>query len=160
MRFTDVATKLLPDAMKAIGMRSFKLTSGEVVEVKKIYSASIPPETALATYQWVRDQGDGAIIKREMTAQFGMGQDNMAVEYAERAKSILRELGGGDLTDKTGIHSSTLRAYVKEKYEAGTPPPDDLFKVFIIDQATVKLPRSPKPRSRGEAGSRAVKEMI
>ena len=115
----------IPKMMEEMHITKLKLKDGEAVEIKKIYSGSIPPENKEAAFTWLRDHDLGDIIKRDVTVTFGQGEDNKASVYADLAQGQ-----GYEPVQKIGVHPSTLRAVVGERLEAGREMPSDLFKTY------------------------------
>ena len=64
-----------------------KLADGSAIEVKEIYSATIPVARKDGAYNWLRENGLGDLIKNEVTVSFGRNEDNKAADYASLAQS-------------------------------------------------------------------------
>jgi hypothetical protein len=126
----------LPALMSEVGMSSFTLKSGERIDVKQIVKASIPAKHKAEALKWLRENGHGGLIKNEVTAQFGRGEE-------EKADSLASELEKREFVfvRKEGVHSQTLAAFVREQLAAGSNIPTELLGVFQIDQATVTMNR-------------------
>jgi|TARA_Y100001938_G_C7965192_1_gene366449 hypothetical protein len=130
MKLTD---EDLPQLLTELGMSSFKMADGSSVEIKKTYGASIPVANRAQAYQWLRDNGFGDIVKNVIACNFGMGEDNEADSFFEMARDK------GFVPDKkTEVHSSTLRAFVKERVENGDEFPMELFGAFVGQRAVIK----------------------
>ena len=130
MKLTD---EDLPQLLTELGMSSFKMADGSSVEIKKTYGASIPVANRTQAYQWLRDNGFGDIVKNVVACNFGMGEDNEADRFFEMARDK------GFVPDKkTEVHSSTLRAFVKERVENGDEFPMELFGAFVGQRAVIK----------------------
>ena len=130
MKLTD---EDLPQLLTELGMSSFKMADGSSVEIKKTYGASIPVANRAQAYQWLRDNGFGDIVKNVIACNFGMGEDNEAYSFFEMARDK------GFVPDKkTEVHSSTLRAFVKERVENGDEFPMELFGAFVGQRAVIK----------------------
>lgn len=123
----------IPEAMAEVGMSEFKLQDGDKVAVQPYYSASIPKDRAVEALNWLRDNNHGDLIKNTVAVDFGRGEDGQA---ADLKKTITNN--GLSYTDKTGVHPSTLRAFVREQVEAGKSLPLDLLGVFIGQKTTIK----------------------
>ena len=115
----------IPVMMEEMHITKLKLKDGESVEIKKVYSGSILPENQEGAFTWLRDHDLGDIIKRDITVTFGMGEDNKASEYANLAQGK-----GYEPVQKVGVHPSTLRAVVGERFKSGQEMPSDLFKTY------------------------------
>lgn len=127
----------LPEAMEEAGMLEFKLSDGRKITIVTKYYASIPNDRIADAFRWLRERGHDGIIKRDITVQFGKGDDELAAKYA---KWLRDRLGDKPVTikDKEHVHHSTLRAFVREQIEEGEDIPMDSFGVFIRNVAEIK----------------------
>jgi hypothetical protein len=115
---------------------SVNLANGAVVKIKPFYSAHISEERSERAFAWLRDNGYADLIKNQLAVEIRAGQDNVAGSLEHE----LQELGLG-YTRKNAIHASTLRAWVKEMYEAGKPPPAEVFGTFCGNKSEIKRPK-------------------
>ena len=115
----------IPEIMRALKLKTMKLADGSAIEVKEVYSATIPLDKKEGAFNWLREHGLGDLIKNEVTVSFGRGEDNKASEYANLAKGQ-----GYEPVQKIGVHAQTLKAVVRERLEAGREMPSDLFKTY------------------------------
>ena len=126
----------LPSMMAEIGVNSFELDDGSRVTVKDLYGGHISAANRDAAYQWLRENNFDDIIKNTLSIVFGRGED----QEADRYMKILE--GHGLLPEQnTGVHSSTLKAWIKERMEAGDEFPMDLFGAYIGQRAIIKRSR-------------------
>ncbi len=123
----------IPEALAECGLSEFKLANGMKVTVNPFYSASIPKDREAEALDWLRANEHGDLIKNTISVAFGRGED----ESAAKLKAAL-ENEGSSYTDKTGVHSQTLRAFVREQVESGQNLPLDLLGVFIGQKTTIK----------------------
>jgi hypothetical protein len=142
----DIAEKKLPDLMIQLGVSSFKLTDGSSLVIKKFYQASISEEKRLEAFGWLRDHNHDDLIKHEIKAIFGKGEDKVSRKLVETliAKKI-------NFTDKESVHPSTLKAFVKEQVESqaerlandetAEPFPMETFSVYVGNIAKIELPK-------------------
>ena len=87
------------------------------------------------------------MIKNQVSLEFGMKQDN-------EAKSLIEELKakGLPVKQKTSVHPSSLRAFVKEQIESltklgidneveehGKDVPADLFGTYIANKTKITI---------------------
>jgi len=132
----------IPTAMDAIGMSDFMLRSGERITVERKVKASIPKAKQAAAFKWLRDNEHGSLIKNQVIAAFGRGED-------EKAKELARKLDEQGMTvqQKESVHAQTLSAFVREqlakaKDEGRTAElPLDLLGVFEYNVTKVSKPR-------------------
>ena len=123
----------MPSMLAEIGMSSFALDDGSTVEVKQTYGASILVDKRPEAYEWLRDNGYDDIIKNTVACQFGRGEDDQASAFAAFAQQQ------GYVPDqKTEVHPQTLRAFVKERCEAGEDFPMELFGAWVGQRAVIK----------------------
>lgn len=131
-----IQMRRLPEVMGALGMKEFTLENGAKITIKEDIKAGITEDNRPAAHAWVRERGDGGIIKNVVSIAFGKDEDAKAEEVV---KSLTDQ--GYSPDQKESIHVSTLKSYVKERLEAGDAIPVDLFGVFEFKKATVKLPK-------------------
>jgi hypothetical protein len=130
-----VSQEDLPDAMLAMGMSSFTLRNGAAIDIKKGVDASIRVDDKPQAYEWLRENGHGAIIKNEFKVPFGAGQD----EQAEQLDKFLHQINA-DFNAAISIHTQTLRAWARTQLEEGNPIPETI-KVYEYSVAKVTPPR-------------------
>tara|TARA_R100000935_G_scaffold3050_1_gene8071 strand:+ start:258 stop:836 length:579 start_codon:yes stop_codon:yes gene_type:complete len=123
----------MPSMLAEIGMSSFSLDDGSTVEVKATYGASIRVDNRPQAYEWLRDNGYDDIIKNTVECQFGRGEDDQANAFAAFAAQQ-----GYVPEQKTAVHAQTLKAFVKERVEAGDDFPMELFGAFVGQRAVIK----------------------
>lgn len=117
----------LPDLMQELGLETFRLTSGETIEVKPEVDCGISEERRAKAHDWLNANGFGGLIKTEVVAKFGKGERDAAVACAEQI--------GGEMIER--VHPSTLKSFVKEQMAAGKPVPFDLFGVFPYNKVKI-----------------------
>ena len=123
----------LPTMLAEIGLSSMKLDDGSEVTVKQTYGASILVDNRPAAYDWLREHGYDDIIKNTVACTFGRGEDDKASAFKAFA-----EKEGYVAEQETGIHHSTLRAFVKERVENGDDFPMELFGAYVGQRAIIK----------------------
>ena len=123
----------MPALLAEIGMSSFTLDDGSTVEIKQTYGASILVKNRLEAHNWLREKGFDDIIKNTVLCQFGRGEDEEAIAFA-----YLAQKQGYIPQQKTEVHPQTLRAFVKERCEAGEEFPMELFGAWVGQRAVIK----------------------
>lgn len=123
----------MPAMLAEIGLTSFVLDDGSTVEVKQTYGASILVQNRPQAYEWLRDNGYDDIIKNTVACQFGRGEDDLASSF-----SAFAQQQGFTPEQKTEVHPQTLRAFVKERCEAGDEFPMELFGAWVGQRAVIK----------------------
>lgn len=125
----------LPEAMEEEGVVEFTLEDGRKVMIATAYHASITEANEIAAFRWLRDNGFDSIIKRNIITEFGRGEDELAAKYV---KWVAEHFPERSLKDKSTVHHSTLRAFVKERIEEGDEIPLEVFGVFVRNFAQIK----------------------
>lgn len=64
----DLSTKRIPDKLLELGVTELKLSNGAKVSTSKKYIASIPkdPDKSKEAFDWLIQNGHGAIIKKQL----------------------------------------------------------------------------------------------
>ena len=123
----------MPAMFAEIGLSSFTLDDGSTVDIKQTYGASILVQNRPQAYDWLRDNGYDDIIKNTVACQFGRGEDDLASAF-----SAFAQQQGYTPEQKTDVHPQTLRAFVKERVEAGEEFPMELFGAWVGQRAVIK----------------------
>lgn len=131
----------IPDLMESLGLESFKLKTGEVIEIKESVNASITEEHKPQAWDWLAEHNFDGIIKSNVALSFGKDE-------LEKAKELVVKLAElGYYTDIVrSVHPQTLKSFVKERLEAGDALPLDVFGVFEFKEAKFKSPRASKAK--------------
>lgn len=131
----------LPELMETLGLESFKLKSGEVIEIKESVNASITEENKPRAWEWLEEHHFDGIIKSAVALSFGKDE-------LDKAKELVTKLADmGFYTELTrSVHPMTLKSFVKERLEAGDAIPLDTFGVFEFKEAKFKSPRASKAK--------------
>jgi hypothetical protein len=114
----ELSTKLIPDKLDQIGLKSLSLSDGTKVEVKPFYSTKIISPDAM---KWLDDNGHGGIIKTTVERVFTREQREEAIAFASSNPAFVM---------KEGIHFQTLTAFTKEIYLNNGSLPEDKFSVY------------------------------
>lgn len=131
-----IAEIMLPEAMDTLGLKTFTLSNGAKITVKEDIIVGINKANEDKAFAWLRDHNAGSLIKRQITVNFGRGEDERANKLRERLlKDLKRDIG-----DKTSVHWQTLKAYCKEQLEQGVALPMDVFGVVPQRRAVVTQP--------------------
>jgi hypothetical protein len=108
--------------------------------VKSFVNGSLPPVDTPErekAFEWLRKNGHGDIIKTRVTVHIARGQDDDAI-----ALSAFLQEGGYDWQAESGVHYSTLKAWLREQIEKHkTTPPLKLFNVFLGRVAELCKPK-------------------
>lgn len=126
----------LPDMMEQLGLSELKLEDGTKLKSESVINASITAENKPAAFRWLRENDFDGIIKSSIKADFGKGE----ISEAERVIKLLDDAGvAADLSES--VHAATLKAFVKERLEAGDNIPVDTFGIFEFKQVKFTKPK-------------------
>jgi len=130
----------LPDLMKELRLKEIMLEDGSKVLLTEEVQCGITAANREAALEWLRANGYGGLIKTDLSLEFGKGEE-------EEARSLLgsiQKLTNRPVEIGEGVHHSTLKSFVKERREAGTQLPADLFSIHPFAKATLKAPKAAK----------------
>jgi hypothetical protein len=122
----------LPDLMQQVGLTEFKLRDGRKVSIKPEYAVNISEARRERAMQWLRERGEGGVIKNVVSVPFGKDQD----AFAQRLLQQL-EAHGYAAEQKESVHTGTLRALIKRRIEAGHEVDMELFQVYPVNKAVI-----------------------
>lgn len=127
----QLRTKTIPDLMTELGIDEFKLNTGEKITIKPFYTASVVNMTTF--YEWLKEHGHEHILKVDVLVPVGKGQ-------VEKAEKIQKKILGSGITCNvvTTIHPQTLKAFVKERIEAGEDIPVECARTYVGKQTNIK----------------------
>ena len=128
-----ITDEQLPEALETMGLQKFTLKDGAEIAVKPIYAASIPKDRKDEAFQWLRDHEFGDLVKNNVTVTFGRGEDTIAKDFVNMCGAQ-----GFTPSQLEKVEPMTLKAWLRERVEAGDAVPLDLFGAFISHRATIK----------------------
>lgn len=140
-QYRKIATDLLPQAMSTVGgvgMDKFALSNGFVIALEDDLNVAVKADEELKekAFAWLNEKGLGDIIKNEVKALFGRGEDAKATELREYC------LEHGLITEsKKSINAQTLKATVKEQKAKGVLFPEEFFNIHDEKKAVVIRPK-------------------
>ena len=69
-----LSQQVIPEIMDSMKLKTMKLKDGSAIEVKEIYSATIPVDKKEGAFNWLRNNDLGDLIKNEITVSFGRNE--------------------------------------------------------------------------------------
>ena len=120
-----LSQQVIPEIMDSMKLKTMKLKDGSAIEVKEIYSATIPVDKKEGAFNWLRNNDLGDLIKNEITVSFGRNEDNKASDYANLAES-----NGYQPVQKLKVEPMTLKALFRERVEKELDLPSEHFNLF------------------------------
>jgi len=133
-----IRTDLIPSLMKELGFSRVTSDDGYRVEIKSVIQASLPKdeEKKSRALQWLRDAGCGDVIKNEVTASFGRGED----DQAERLLVLMKDIGI-ESQRKISVHPQTLSALVRQMREEGRAVDSENLTLYEGEVAKIVRPK-------------------
>ena len=123
----------ITDLLQSKGLSELKLTDGSQVTTKEQLYCSITNDNKEKAFAWVRDQGDGDIIKNLVSVDFKKGEDKISKKFKQLAED------SGLIPNETStIHNSTLRSYLNAKLRDGVDFDETLFGVYRLNKVNIK----------------------
>jgi vesicle coat complex subunit len=134
-RLTNIKNQLetdqIPALMEEMGQTKGTWNGVEVKLVQKI-DARITEANKEAAFAWLRNNGHDGIIKNDVTMSFSKGEDNLAGDVI----GLLRDKGF-DPVQKTSVHASTLKSFIKDGLEKGISLDLDLLGGYVRNVASI-----------------------
>ena len=121
-----LSQEIIPAKMQELGLESLTLKDGSAVKVRQLVQASIPVKYRETAFRWLRDRGHGDLIKNQISAEFGKGEDQSAGEFIDNIKSL-----GYEPKQKIWVEPMTLKAFVREQIAEGVDIPMETFGIFV-----------------------------
>ena len=147
---TKLAEQDLPDLMQELNVKEFTLNNGAKCEIQDITSGSIPSASAITRakteedknelevrqqqcFEWLRNTGNGSLIKSNVEVQFGKNEDKECNEFTEelRKRNMFYRRA-------VGVHPGSLNSMLRERLSDGKDVPSDLFKLYVGRKAKLK----------------------
>ena len=136
----DLSMNKIPNKLMELGVSEMKLSNWTKVSTDKKYLASISKDKdkSKAAFDWLVNNGHGAIIKKQIVIPYTyLNNDGEVSKESQNVFNDLEKLGVTYM-DEGNIHWATLRAFVKEQMEEGKEFPKDLFNVFVQNVTKLK----------------------
>ena len=121
-----LSQEIIPARMSELGLESLTLSDGSSIKIKQLVHASIPVKYREEAFDWLREHGHGDIIKNQVSATFGKGEDTTASNFIDKIEEL-----GYQPQQKVWVEPMTLKAFVREQIANGSELPTDKFGVFI-----------------------------
>ena len=132
----EITDERLPEALETMGLQKFTLTDGAEISVRPFYFVSIPKSRKDKAFQWLRDHEFGDLVKNNVTVTFGRGEDVLAKTFLD-----LCETKGFTPSQLQKVEPMVMKAWLRERVEAGDAVPLDLFGALVTPRATIKRSR-------------------
>jgi len=121
----------IPTFLQEKGLTSIRLNNGTEVSVSEDIKPGVLVANRIFCYQWLRDNGFGDLIKNIVSVNFGMGEDQDAVNLKKQIEEL-----GLVCSEKEDVHYQTLKAFVGEQHRKGVNLPDE-FGVHVANKTKI-----------------------
>jgi len=133
----------LPELMREVGLKSFKLEDGREIELVDEVSCAITEANHSAAMKWLEDHKFGGLIKTNILFSFGRDQRDQAIKLAKEFQDEARKLELAiDSVVKEGVYAATLKSFVKEQMAKGENLPADIFSIHPYSKVKVSKAKS------------------
>jgi hypothetical protein len=117
----------IPSFLQEKGLTSIRLNNGTEVSVSEVILPGVLVDNRPFCYQWLRDNGFGDLIKNTVSVNFGMGEDEDAINLKKQIEEL-----GLVCAEKESVHYQTLKAFVGEQHHKGVSLPNE-FGVHVAN---------------------------
>lgn len=124
----------IPEIMNKAGIEKFTTSGGTEVSIKESIRASLTEATKEKAFEWLKNNGHGAIIKTSFLINIGPDQEK---EF-EKLKALKALSKFPDKKEKGEIHHQTLKAFIKREMEKDKSFPLSIFNGFKHQVAKIK----------------------
>lgn len=125
----------IPGLMSELGVESITLETGERIKIALEIYASITEAMKERAFKWLEDNGHGGLIKTEVSVRFGRDAVAQATALTER---LVAEGLEPDVV--RAVAPQTLKAFLKERIEANSEVPMEVFGARPVKVAKIKQP--------------------
>jgi len=122
----------LPDALTKAQVKSFELTDGSKITLSKKYIGAITKDNEDDALAWFKETKRSGVVTPLLTVETSKGHLEEAEELATQISAM-----GISCVLKPSVHWQTLRAVVRELYEAGEEIPD-CINTHVINEVKIK----------------------
>lgn len=144
-RLFDVRCLELPEALAAAGLSKVALSTGEQVEVKTEYYASLGGKYREPALAWLREQGFDDLLQIELTVSFGKGQGAAQKKVLQFLEKLAKDKKlKADLTwnSQETVNTGSFKAIVREQLENGVTVPVEELGVTVQDATKITTPKA------------------
>lgn len=125
----------LPALMDEAQITVLGLENDQLLQRGEDVYASISKDNAPLATQWLIDNGYGSIVRTKVLVE--LEKDDIKLLKLTRTALMKAHIA---FEESSAVNAATLRAFVKERLEAGTKLPQSIT-VHVQPRVTVKVPR-------------------
>lgn len=127
-RFDDLGKRLLPAIMADLGLTEIRMADGRILSIKSEYFGSVAQERMPAAVAWLTEHQMAGIVDRQIIVP------DPGPDYLRNIQQL-----GINASLKQTIHSSRLKAFVRERLESPDRDqfPKELFAASVVNRAVL-----------------------
>jgi hypothetical protein len=131
-----VSWEQLPEAMFSLKCTSFELADGSKVEVGETLRCSITKANEEWCFNWLRESGNGDLIRNVVSTTFGVGEETSA-----EMLGVYLDSNKQPYDQKQSVHPSTLKAFCGVELDEREPDEEWRKHFGIFEQRISKITR-------------------
>ena len=132
----NVRRKRLPKILDDLELEKFTTANGLEISVGESLQGSIPKATENEAHQFLLDNDQGEMIKRQIVIDFGLKEESWAKKFLADCKRRKKQL---NMKVKRTVPAPTLKAYIRGALAEGVAVPMDVFGVVRVRESKVKV---------------------
>jgi hypothetical protein len=132
--FRVISQEIVPNMMMELGVEKFVLNGGYELSIKDEVYAKLP-ENPFVAFEWLRSHDLDAVIKTQVSVDFGKGEDAEANRVLDTLSTM-----GVQAKVKSTIHPQTLKALLREQISMGAGIPMDDFGATVVKTTVIRSP--------------------
>jgi hypothetical protein len=141
-RLFALTTIEIPTAMAEAGLGdTFSLATGHKIKIFPFVNGSLPkdPEKRSNAFKILEKMGASSLIKSVVSLGFAKGEKEVANSLVENLQAQ-----GFDVSFKEDVHTSSLKAFIKEKMSDGSEIDLDALGLYTGSVAKITPPKQEK----------------
>lgn len=125
----QVRQQQIPDLMQEFGLSTVSTSDGVKIKIEK--GVSVTTKSTEKLHKYMRDNGAGDLIKNQVM---------VTVANEEERKEVIGKLDETmcEYKNKEGVHSATLKKYVKDLLEEGKQLPPEAANVYEYEYSKIQ----------------------
>jgi len=143
-RARAISEEDIPELLAELELAGITLEDGSKVAVKSEVYASISEDRKDRAFEWLEKNGFGDIIRTSIALSFAPADSELCGKVFDLLAKRKDLAKAGIVPELSrGVHAGTLKAFLRERLEAGTPKdlPLDLFAARPVKVAKITKPK-------------------
>lgn len=124
----------LPTLLSEIGLMSITLSDGSTIVIDESLYATIPKKNKASAAQWLKDHGQGSLVKSDVSLTLGTGEE----EKLGRLTALLDSTEFSEYSLTSSMNTGSVKAVIKELLAQGVDVPLKLFGAHFERKSIIK----------------------